>query len=332
MQTSWLNTEPNLLGRRGIKLALIVGLSAAFIGGVIAELLPNYYRSEARLLPSEPKASGGLGQLAAAAAAFGAGGLGQDSADTNFVEILKSRSIREDLLKTTFQYKIKTWHFGAAESRKSTLLSYLQAPNLDRGSDKLGSLMKVAIDAKTKVISISIATKSADLSQQIVQNAIQDLGYFVLNKGQTKGGQKARFSTERLKEAREAMAQAEDLLLQFLDVNRNYQTSLDPTVRLKGARLEAELKLNQQLVVNLALSREQALLEEKNDIPIVNVLDDANLPIDHSGPMRTLIAISCFLGASLSVWGWLNREWVKECMFAGEDKSEVSSIKNVKET
>ena len=100
-------------------------------------------------------------------------------------------------------------------------------------------------------------------------------------------------------------------LVHFLEVNRNYQTSSDPSVRLQGIRLETELRLRQQLITTLAMNREQALLEEKNDIPILNILDPGNLPIHKSRPSRGSTVMSAFLAAFFLVLAWQHRAWIK---------------------
>jgi hypothetical protein len=115
------------------------------------------------------------------------------------------------------------------------------------------------------------------------------------------------------------MDEAEDVLRRVLESNRNFQTSSDPSVRLKGSRLETELRLRQQLVTSIAMNREQALLEEKNDIPILNVLDPANLPIDKSKPARSIIVILVTLLVSLGTWAWQNRGWIKERLLADDE-------------
>ena len=310
----------------GVKSALKWGLLVAFIAAVITIFLPNYYRSEARILPTDTKGSGGLGQLAAAAAAFGVGVPGQDSGDANFVDILNSRSIREDLLKTEFQFRARSWRFGAEKMRQETLYNYLKAKNVDRAVEAVGAILSTSRDLKSKIITISADTLSPELSQQLVQRATKYLEMFVMDKGRTKGTEKARFAEARLKESREEMAQAEDAFRRFLEVNRNYQTSADPSVRLIGNRLEAELKLRQQLVLTISMSREQAFLEAKNDIPIVNILDDANLPIDKSRPKRFIIVILAFFGASIGALGWLNREWIRASLLNSTGEDDVSTV------
>jgi uncharacterized protein involved in exopolysaccharide biosynthesis len=311
MSMTFPENDPTIPRLGGLKRALMVGLLAAFIAAIVVAFLPNYYRSQSKILPSDSKNSGSLGQLAAAAATLGLGGGMADSGDGNFVEILKSRSLTEDLLNTEYQFHSRPWRFGPEKLCRQTLYDYLKAENIDRAVTQAREIVSASIDTKTKIVTLSAETKSPELSQQIVKKATQDLEEFVLVKGRTKGGEKARFATARLEESRQERESAEAAFRNFLEGNRNYQTSSDPTVRLLGTRLEADLKLRQQLVLTLALNREQALLEEKNDVPIVNILDDANLPIDKSSPKRVTIVLLSFLAFAVVTWGRLNRQWLR---------------------
>lgn len=298
--------------KASLKRPLQWALAAGLLTALVTLFMPNYYRSEARLLPVETKGLGGnLGGLASAAAAFGVSVPGGDSSDANFVDVLNSRWLREQLLQTEFQYHIRSWRFGSERVVKGTLYDYLNAKNMDRAFKELGTVLSASRDLKSKVISISAETKSPELSQLIVGRADKLLEVFLQDKGRTRGGAKAAFAEARLSEARREMDEAEDLLRRFLESNRNFQTSGDPAVRLQGTRLETELRLRQQLVMTLAMNREQALLEEKNDIPIINVLDQANLPIDKSKPARSVMVILVTMLVGGSGWSWLNREWVK---------------------
>ena len=284
--------------KRPILWALITGVFT----GVPILLMPNYYRSEARLLPVESKGAGNLGGLASAAAAFGVNVPGGDSGDANFVDILNSRWLREQLLHTEFAYKTRTWRFGAERAEKSSLYTYLGAKTKDRAVGELGRVLAASRDMKSKIISVSAETKSPELSQLVVQRAVKLLETFLQEKGRTRGSAKALFAEARLYEARKEMVEAENSLRQFLESNKSYQSSGDPGVRLRGSRLETELRLRQQLVSTLAMNREQALLEEKNDIPIVNLMDVGNIPTDKSGPNRTSFVLSMCLLAGLGRW------------------------------
>jgi uncharacterized protein involved in exopolysaccharide biosynthesis len=310
-----------------LKKPLRWALAAGVLTGLYTLSMPDFYRSEARFLPVESKGAGGnLGGLAAAAAAFGVSVPGGDSGDANFVDILSSRWLKEQLLQTEFQYHTRSWRFGAVRVEKGTLYSYLGASNADRAIQGVNGILFVSRDPKSKVISISAETRSPELSQCIVQRAGKLLEVFLQEKGRTRGGAKAAFAESRLADARRGMDEAEELLCRFLESNRNFQTSSDPSVRLKGARLETELRLRQQLVTSIALNREQALLEEKNDIPILNMLDPAYLPIDKSKPIRSVKVLLAMVLAGAGTWIWLNREWIR-AKFLAEDHEVPPTLK-----
>lgn len=293
--------------RRSLKWALAAGMTAA----VVLMFVPNEYTSQARLLPVDAKGAGNLGQLAAAAAAFGVSVPGSSDSDSNLVDILQSRWLQEKLIQTRFQFHGRAWRFGAERLEDRTLYDYLDQKNMDRAVKELGKVYSVNRDMKTKVITISAETKFPELSQEVVQRAQVLLGEFLQKKEQTRGSAKAAFAEERLADARQERAQAEDAFRAFLEVNRNYQISTDPTIRLRGAHLESDLRLREQLVNNLAIAREQALLESKDDVPILNVLDAGNLPIEKSRPSRGL----SILGVMIVAWGlliaWQHRTRIK---------------------
>jgi len=300
----------------GLVKSISWGLAAGVLVAAFSLFMPNYYRSEAKLLPVDTKSMGGnLGGLASAAAAIGVSVPGGEGSDANFVDVLNSRWLRERLLATEFTYHLRRGYFGNPKEIKGTLYDYLGQKNMDRAIKAMGETLVASRDLKAKVISLSADTKSPELSQQTVKRAIELLEQFNQGKGRTRGGAKAAFADARLRESRQELEEVEETFRRFLGGNRNYISSADPEVRLKGARIENELKLRQQLVTTLALNREQALLEEKNDIPILNVMDPANLPIDKSRPARSLIAFAVTILTAAAIWGWEHRNWIQARLF-----------------
>jgi len=284
---------------------LLVGLAV----GIICLFLPNRYRSEARVLAAEARTVGGA-TAAVAAATVGIPIPGQDTPDAAYVDILQSRSLREALLKTRFEFKTRRWYFGAEVPRNETLFEYLNEKNMDRAFFSLKKYISVSRDMKTKLLTISAETSSPELSQQITRRVLELLDEFVVTKSRTRGGAKAEFAERRLKDARQEMIQAQGEFQSFVDKNRNYLYSSEPGVHQKGLLLEGEFKLRVQIVTTLSIALEQALLEEKNDIPILNVLDPGNLPIEKSGPFRSLFVIFGFLLGCGGSWAFRNRVWL----------------------
>jgi hypothetical protein len=284
---------------------------AALGAAIISVLLPNHYRSEARILPVEARGgSSAMGTLMSAAAAFGINPSAGDSADSNFPDVISSQWLCEGLLDSEFEFRERRWRFGSEIIRKETLRTYLDAANTDRSVRAVRGIVNASRDLKSKILVVSAETRSPELSQKLVTRALQLLEQFTQERNRTRGGVKAAYAAARLSEAQVEAKDAEGALREFLEINRNYQTTADPFVRLKGANLEAELRLKQQLVVNLALSKEQALMEEKNDMPILNIMDPANLPIEKSGPNRTMFVVVAFLMVAVGYLMWRIRIWL----------------------
>lgn len=273
---------------------LRTGFLAALAAALIVLFIPNRYTSTARILPSESP-SGGLGALSTLAGAAGLTLPAGDNSDAPYADILDSRSLREALLQTRFQFHERSWRFGAEQAKDETFQAYLDQPDLDRAVAALAERVTVTRDLKTRLLTVSVETRSPELSQAAVQRVVALLDDFVTTKARTRGSEKAAFAETRLKEAREELDRAQAAFQRFLDANRNYAFSADAAVKLEGARLEMEYHLRQQLITTLAQNREQALLEATNDMPILNILDPGNLPIDKSGPARTPMVLFIFL-------------------------------------
>ena len=300
---------------RELKRPVQIGLVAGFLVALYTLKLVNHYKSEVVILPVESRSSGGnLGNLAAAAAAFGVSVPGGEGSDTNFVEILQSRTLGEKLLRTEFSYSTKTWYLGTERSYKKTLYEYLHAKNMDQAVKKLGEVVAINRDAKTRVLSILVDTTSPELSQAIGWQITKYLEEYFLKRNQTRGGYRAAFSQARLQDARNQYSDAESTLRSFLEGNRNYTVSADPRVRLLGMRLEMELRLRQQLISTLAMSYEQALMDEKNDIPILNVLEPGNLPIDKDHPSRASMIFLATVFVTALAWVRVKRKWLLESL------------------
>ena len=298
--------------------------NAALAGAAVALitlLIPNTYVSEARILPADSRGSGGLGQMAAAAAAVGIAVPGQDSSDAAFVDIVNSHWMWRKLLQEKYRFSTRFFYFGPWRERDETLYEYLDVKNMDRAMKKMKEVLTVKRDLKTKLLTLSAETQSPELSQLVVRKAVGILEDFIQVKSRTRGGNKAVFTAERLKEAQESYTLAERESMVFLNDHRNFATSNEPAVRMKGTRLENTLKLRQQVVTTLTLNSEQALLEEKNDMPILNLLDEGDVPIDKSYPPRSIIVLMAMLLVAGGSWGWTHRERLKTYLLSGSEEA-----------
>ncbi len=289
---------------RKLKVPLRNGAIAAVAMAGISLFIPNQYKAEARVLPGD-KGGIALGGMAAAAAAMGVAVPGGEGADASFADIVKSRWMKKKLLDETYEFRTKSFYFGSWKAQKMRLYDFFQAKSMDRAVGAMNGVLKVNKDLKTGLLTISAETVSPELSHQIVSKAVAYLDEFAKTKTQTKGSNKAAFTKERLQETREASAQAEAAFTAFLNVHRNYATSSDPAIRMKGAKLEGEFKLRQQMLATLTMNFEQALLEEKNDMPVINVLDAGDVPDEKSKPSRAKLCMLVFMAVAAGPWLWV---------------------------
>lgn len=307
------NSAQSLVGdlTRVVLLPLKIALLVGSLTTVIVVFIPNRYRSQAKLLPVDPGNSFGGSGLAAAAAVLGVGAGGQGGGDANYVDILNSRWLHEGLLNTKFKFHQQTWRFGADEPMERTLYDYLGIENQDRAVLAVDELVDASKDSKSNMITITAETRSPELSQALVHRAMALLNEFVVLNSRSRGREKASFARSRLQEAEQSRDQAETALKVFLRVNRSFGKSGDPDVLLSGQKLEVELALRRQLVATLAVNLEQALLDSKNDIPILNVLDAGNRPFEKSRPKRAIIVMVFALFSGLGVLAWQERVWLR---------------------
>lgn len=295
----------------GLRKALLAGLVLAVAMAAFSLSLSNRYTSQVRLLPKDPRAAGGgLGAVAIAAEALGVGGMGMDDPGMAYLDILQSRRVGAALLTRTYRFHDRGWMFGPWRDHAETLLNQMQARNLDVGLLRLPELLDAERDLKSGLITIAATTDSPELSQQIAQTAARELEDYILVHSQTQAGAKAQFASLSLAKASDEELQAERELEKFLMKNRDYQNSANPEVRILGTRLDAQLQLRQQLVANLAMTRDQALLEAKDAIPVLNVLDEGQLPLEKSGPKRAVMVAGAFLLGCLGTLAWRHRTWV----------------------
>lgn len=291
-------------------------LKMTLIGSILVVIYtiskPNVYLSEAKLLP--PAGSGsemevGLSGLAAAAGFSLPGSRGKDG---NYTDILKSRWMAENLLNFQYTYDFKDWYFGRPIRRTGTLSEYFRARNLDQGIMALDPALKVSKDQKSNVVSISFVSKSPELSRQVTARAVGLLDKFLRENMQVVGINKLKFIDSRIQDCQGGLDALSAEFRDYTRKNKNYASTTDPDVRLRVLQLESNLALQRQLLNSLIVSREKSVLDSKNDMPNLTILDQASLPTEKSGPNRSLIVIYSAFLELLIFWSLDNRNKLYE--------------------
>lgn len=301
---------------------LLHALLAAVAAAAVAVCLPNRYRSEARIL-SDAGHPGGASPLRtgvwAPTAPPETPAFREDGPTVIYVDILKSRRLAEALLQHPYDYTDRAWRFARPRRVQGTLLGYLDAANTDRALGSLGKLLAVQRDAKSGLLTISAETRSPELSMQVVRQAAERLREALVEFSQAAGKNKARFTLGRLEEARATYGELGRQFQAFQEGNRNWDTSPAPNVRFRGAQLKERVDLWRQVVANLTLNHEQALLDAQNDTQTLLLLDPGSLPLEKSRPSRALIVFVAAAAAGAGSWAVHNRNAILNRILAKEN-------------
>jgi uncharacterized protein involved in exopolysaccharide biosynthesis len=272
---------------------------------MICLLLKNQYTSTASILPSgaggisselKDLAAGSLGELG-----LGASGETPENSSALFPNVLDSRLISEKILNRNYAFAQKSkW-------MSFKLMDYLDQPNMDKAIRKLRSIVAIATDKKTGVITLAVTTEYPELSAAVVHAYLEELDDYNIHHRQSSASENEKFTAKRLLEIKSELAATEDTLRSFKQVNMNYMVSSDPLLQLEMSRLQREVDLKASLYLTLAQQNEMAKVEEVKDIPVVQVLDRGSVPLEKSSPRRSLYMIGALFGSLifsifLSLW------------------------------
>jgi len=299
---------------KSLRHAGLAGLAAA----AVAVLLPNAYRSEARILSDTGHAASprtGVWAPTAPAESFTSR---EDGPTVVYVDILRSRRLAEQLLLREYEYGRRPWRFARPRRVRGTLLDYLGAASVDRALGPLRSALTIQRDAKSGLLTISAETASPELSLAVVRQAAEQLRAILVELSQEAGQNRARFTEGRLEQVQGRYAELGRQFERFQDGNRNWETSPDPNLRFRGAQLKEGLGLWRQVVMNLTLNHEQALLEAQNDTQTPLLLDAGSLPLEKSRPARGLIVFTVAAAVGAGSWAWQHRTAISNRILAKE--------------
>ena len=318
---------------------LIVALVAVctLVVGVIAFLLPPWYRAEASLLPPSQEDSGfGIASLLKGFGVPGVKVATQTAPAEVFLAVIQSRRVTEEMVRRfDLQARYHTRYMVDAVA-------------------ELGRHSRFGI-SQAGTIQISVEDHDPKRAAEMANAYVEILDRFNRDVRMTKGRRTRLFVEQRLEETRRALADAETRLAEYeakhkavaltpemssaienaaanfaqrqalevrLGVIRSYtrahtddeqqitqhiaqldrQLEALPTTGLAIARMIREVKTGEQLLLLLTAQYEEARINEVRDVPTVEPLDIATPPERKSRPKRSImLAITFFLSLGVGV-------------------------------
>jgi len=301
------------------KRALISIFATVMVLTVIVLLLmPNRYRSTASILPS-----GSQDKLADLKSLAGVGGLSSTDENSSelFPVILRSRLVRDAVLDQTYPVDDKDG------TPAISLVEYFAIEDRDKLHRRLAKITEIGIDKKTGVISISVETESAVLSQAIAFEYMNQLESFNLHKRRSHARENERYLASQLDLRHEELKQAEDSLESFQMDNRDWFASSNPEIVKGLSRRKRGVEIKTQICMYLTQEFQAAKLEAQKDIPIVRLLDSPSLATQKSGPYRTVtVLLTGMVTLMVLLFGLVIYEGTRRKM-AGESNEAFRSFK-----
>jgi len=279
------------------KLTYLIVSSAVSVALIYCLAVSNQFTSVATILPSgNVDGMSDLKNLAAGSLSeLGLGSLMKSSEGSSelYPKVLESRLISEKVLMRSYSFKHND------KMKNLSLYDYIEEDNLDKSIEGLRQLVGISTDKRTGVLYLSVTTKYPGLSSSVVNAYLEELDNYNINHRKSKAAAKEEFLTGRLSEVSLELKAAEDSLLVYQQVNRNYLKSSDPELQIELVRRKREVELKSAVYLTLFQQYELARLEAARDIPIVQVLDRGFEPIVKSSPFRKNIMIASLMGSFL---------------------------------
>jgi len=268
-------------------------LSVMLIASVLVITQPKTYISRASVLPSGKADK--LDKLKELAGLGGSSG-GDENSSTLFPVVLRSNLILDAVIEKPYNFKLD------GEITTGTLRDYFGTENNDLLRAGLIGMTDINEDLGTGVIYISVISNSPRFSQTLLQNYLDELEAYNIDKRHSRAKENVAYLDKELATGAEKLAQAEDNLEAYQMANRDWDITADPEVIKTLARLQRDIEIKAKMYTFLLEQYEVAKLDAQKNTPIVCILDSPSLPTIKAGPkvistilMSGFVALICLI-------------------------------------
>ena len=324
---------------KGKKLILKTGLVFMILGLFIAIFSQNEYTASTTIVPqsSSEKSGGSLGGLAALAG-INLGSVGQQSSISPqlYPQILTNISFQKELLETLItiegqdnkitykEYYTNVYSPSVLSSIKKytiglpgVLIGLLKSdktsneesinndslPQITQDDKELIELLLVQlsmeVNDKDGYISLSTTMPEARAAAEFTEKAQELLEQYVIDFKIEKSSSELDFIKNRYQEKEQEFQKIQQKLAVYTDRNQNVNSA---RAKMELMLLQSEYDLAYGVYSELAKQLETQELKVKEDTPIFTILEPVFVPLEKTGPKRSLILIIyTFLGFVLSI-------------------------------
>jgi len=218
-------------------------LVVAVLIALISLVLPKTYTAVTTILPPEDTQSPGI--LTTLSNSPLANFILKETGTTSdlFVEIIKSRSVFDGVLKKEFIYKK-----DKNNSQEKTLLQLLKAKTLARGREKLND--KISVKASPEgIISVAVELNDRHLAADVANSLVSELDKINKEKSTSRAKNSRVYIENQLKLTEEKLKNASEQLVKFqekykaVSLEEQTKTAIEKAGELKGNILAKNVEL-----------------------------------------------------------------------------------------
>lgn len=276
---------------------LILAGTLLFAGAALAAvmLLPKKYTAEVSLLPPQDSQdmSPMLSQFQGLASSFGLGGkMGATDPMIFYETILRSRTFARMMSTVDLKSPRHATLYDGFEILPMDSLHRFEAFHA-----RLLAAMEV-VKADNGVMLIRLTTADPDFSARLLNRLVAEFEGFLRENQVSRARENLLFVEKRLGEVKVSLGEWEDRLREFKD--RNQEITNSPTLQLRLRELMREVAISEEVFTLLKKEYEMAKIQDQREKPLIQVLDGAEAPLEHSFPQgRKTVLISVALGLML---------------------------------
>ncbi|GHV11821.1 hypothetical protein AGMMS49938_03210 [Fibrobacterales bacterium] len=272
-----------------------VVLAIAF---AVALLSTPFYQTTAKIIYQTSGGTSG-GNLSALAALAGVSTSKGDDPSAYLGDIILSNYVMQKLLDEKWKIDTATTNIADTIITLQELWKIEPDTTVNNWQVKLqygmlnalkkGDYITFAQDKKSGVISLTTEFEDPQVSFDANTFLYNQLNDVLINKMHFKASENRKFTEERLAEVKSALKESEETLKRYRQRNR---LRIDPADELEDARLQRDVLMNQEIMIQLQKQFELAKIDEARDMPVLDVIDQPMKPIEKSKPKRKLIVLA----------------------------------------
>ena len=265
--------------------------------------LPKKYVAEMSITQSSPNLSSGLGNVSSIASSFGIN-LNNMKGDVFYLpNLIQSNSLKKSIVQKE----------RVIDNNSTNLVEYFNNPflpfqQLDDDEKLINSIevfssnLILLEDQNSGMITVKFISDSPSLSEEVLSDINVYLNRYLNSGINLQASSMLELINEEISITKSELNSVEDQLALFIDENRNYFDS--PNLVLQFKRFERDIEILNQKYTNLIIQQTMAMIEEKKQLPKLNIISE---PFSDTSPYSPSLINILFVVLIINLGLYLSR-------------------------